>query len=198
VDASERIVISDLDADTRVVPEGRTPGRYVASIPEWWKAQFAFGGMTSTIALRAAEAAIGRPELVPVSATAAPCRAATSWSTPMSSARESPSCMARAWCGGWLRSDRCAHADNFRPAPRERPELRRRNVPGRRRASGRVRRAGPSDGRSRSPPCLRITSCAVQSARRPGRKADRPGNRGSPAGRATTSRRSWPTAASTR
>jgi acyl-CoA thioesterase len=73
VDASERIVISDLDADTRVVPEGRTPGRYVASIPEWWKAQFAFGGMTSTIALRAAEAAIGRPELVPVSATAIFC-----------------------------------------------------------------------------------------------------------------------------
>jgi hypothetical protein len=72
VDASERIVISDLGADTRV-PEGRTPGRYVASIPEWWKAQFAFGGMTSTIALRAAEAAISRAELVPVSATAIFC-----------------------------------------------------------------------------------------------------------------------------
>ncbi len=72
MDASERIVISDLGADTRV-PEGRTPGRYVASIPEWWKAQFAFGGMTSTIALRAAEAAISRAELVPVSATAIFC-----------------------------------------------------------------------------------------------------------------------------
>jgi acyl-CoA thioesterase len=73
MDASERVVISDVGADTRVVPEGSTPGRYLATIPTWWNAQFAFGGMTSTIALRAAEAAIGRPELVPVSATAVFC-----------------------------------------------------------------------------------------------------------------------------
>lgn len=73
MDARGPIVISDLGADTRVVPEAGTPGRYVATIPEWWNAQFAFGGMTSTIALRAAEAAIARPEFVPVSATAIFC-----------------------------------------------------------------------------------------------------------------------------
>jgi len=35
MDASERVVISDVGADTRVVPEGSTPGRYLATIPTW-------------------------------------------------------------------------------------------------------------------------------------------------------------------
>jgi acyl-CoA thioesterase len=73
MNASEPVVVSDLATDTRVVPDGGTRGRYLATIPGWWNAQFAFGGMTSTIALRAVEAAIDRPELVPVSATAIFC-----------------------------------------------------------------------------------------------------------------------------
>src|SRR5262245_49573646 len=69
MNASQRVV-SDLGVDTQVVPDGSNSGRYTATIPDWWNVLFAFGGFTSTLALRAAEAAMGRTDFVPISATA--------------------------------------------------------------------------------------------------------------------------------
>lgn len=65
--------VSDLSVDTRVHPVSGRDGAYTATIATEWKAFYVFGGMSSTLALRAAEAAAARPDFVPLSATATFC-----------------------------------------------------------------------------------------------------------------------------
>src|SRR3989442_5732694 len=73
------VAVSDLSVDTRVELHGEKPHTYRATISKAWNALYAFGGMTATLALRAAEAAVNRRDMVPLNATAmffspGPCR----------------------------------------------------------------------------------------------------------------------------
>ena len=67
------VVVSDLGVDTRVELHGEKPHTYRATISNAWNVFYAFGGMTATLALRAAEAAVNRRDMVPLSATAMFC-----------------------------------------------------------------------------------------------------------------------------
>lgn len=67
------VVVSDLGVDTRVELHGEKPHTYRATISNAWNVLYAFGGMTATLALRAAEAAVNRRDMVPLSATAMFC-----------------------------------------------------------------------------------------------------------------------------
>jgi acyl-CoA thioesterase len=51
------------------------PGRFSTVIPDAWRVMYAFGGVTMATALRAIEAAVGRPDLHLVSANATYCQA---------------------------------------------------------------------------------------------------------------------------
>src|SRR5438045_9705885 len=61
---------ADLAADTAVTPDSIVPGRYVITLPDHWDYLLPSGGVVTTCALRAAEAAIGEPVLRLASATA--------------------------------------------------------------------------------------------------------------------------------
>jgi acyl-CoA thioesterase len=60
----------DFARDTEVTPDAEVAGRYHADLSEAWKVFYAFGGCTMAVALRAAQTAVDRPDLRPVSATA--------------------------------------------------------------------------------------------------------------------------------
>jgi hypothetical protein len=60
----------DFARDTAVSSDPDVPGRFHADLPDAWKVFYAFGGCTMAVALRAAQQAIDRPDLSPVSATA--------------------------------------------------------------------------------------------------------------------------------
>jgi len=66
-------VPADLAADTAVVPDPGTPGRYHLLLPGHWDFLLPSGGVVMTGALRAAEAALGEPLLRLASATAIFC-----------------------------------------------------------------------------------------------------------------------------
>jgi acyl-CoA thioesterase len=65
----------DYLVDTTVTPDATVPGRYTADIPDAWKIFFTFGGVSMGVALRAIEAALDRPDLRPVTASATFCAA---------------------------------------------------------------------------------------------------------------------------
>ncbi len=60
----------DLLRDTSLVADPERPTRYRGVIPEAWKVQYAFGGVTMTAALRTMQDHLGRPELSLVTANA--------------------------------------------------------------------------------------------------------------------------------
>ena len=64
---------ADLAADTAVLPDPETPGRYHLTLPDHWDYLLPSGGAVMTCALRAAEAAVGAPLLRLASATAVFC-----------------------------------------------------------------------------------------------------------------------------
>jgi acyl-coenzyme A thioesterase PaaI-like protein len=61
----------DFARDTDVWPDESVAGRYHADLPEAWRVFYAFGGASMAVALRAAQRAIGRDDLHPITATAA-------------------------------------------------------------------------------------------------------------------------------
>jgi acyl-CoA thioesterase len=63
----------DFARDTRVVPDGEVPGRFLGEIPEAWRVIYAFGGVSMAVAVRAAQAAVDRPDLSLLSANALFC-----------------------------------------------------------------------------------------------------------------------------
>jgi acyl-coenzyme A thioesterase PaaI-like protein len=65
----------DIARDTVPTPVAGLEGRYEATIPEAWKVFYAFGGVTMALAIRTAEAALGRPELGIVTVQATFCQA---------------------------------------------------------------------------------------------------------------------------
>jgi len=67
---TEVAAAGDFARDTEVTPDPTVSGRYHADLPEAWRVFYAFGGCTMAVALRAAQAAIGRPDLEPISANA--------------------------------------------------------------------------------------------------------------------------------
>ena len=86
------VVVSDLGVDTRVELHGEKPHTYRATISNAWNVLYAFGGMTATLALRAAEAAVNRPT------TSAPATHSGRWSFGMrtgSCSRSLPNALAR-------------------------------------------------------------------------------------------------------
>ncbi len=64
---------ADLLADTTLTPDASVDGRYHSSIPVAWQIRYAFGGVTMMTALRAAETALSRPDLRPLTASALFC-----------------------------------------------------------------------------------------------------------------------------
>jgi acyl-CoA thioesterase len=63
----------DLLADVDVRPDPARPGRWRAELPPAWNVFYVFGGVTMATALRAAERALGREDLVPLGAHATFC-----------------------------------------------------------------------------------------------------------------------------
>jgi acyl-CoA thioesterase len=63
----------DFARDTRVVPDPAMPGRFLGDIPEAWRVIYAFGGVSMAVAVRAAQAAVDRPDLSLLSANAVFC-----------------------------------------------------------------------------------------------------------------------------
>jgi len=61
--------------DTTPLPVDGVPGRFTTTIPEAWRVVYAFGGTTMATAIRAAVAAVDRPDLSLVSADATFCQA---------------------------------------------------------------------------------------------------------------------------
>ncbi|HEU0034839.1 MAG TPA: thioesterase family protein [Kofleriaceae bacterium] len=66
-------MFADLAADTAVRADPETPGRYHLALPNHWDYLLPSGGVVMTCALRAAEAAVGDPELRLASATTIFC-----------------------------------------------------------------------------------------------------------------------------
>jgi acyl-CoA thioesterase len=64
---------ADLAADTRVRADPEVPGRYHLTLPDHWDYLLPSGGAVMTCALRAAEAAVGEPQLRLASATTVFC-----------------------------------------------------------------------------------------------------------------------------
>jgi acyl-CoA thioesterase len=64
---------ADLAADTRVTPDPEVAGRYHLRLPDHWDYLLPSGGVVMTCALRAAEAALGEPQLRFGSATVVFC-----------------------------------------------------------------------------------------------------------------------------
>lgn len=64
------VAAGDFARDTDVRPDERVAGRFHADLPEAWRVFYAFGGCTMAVALRAAQRALDRDDLHPVSATA--------------------------------------------------------------------------------------------------------------------------------
>lgn len=60
----------DFLADSDVQPDPERPGRFVLDLSPAWNVFYAFGGMTMAVALRAAQRAIGRDDLRPLTANA--------------------------------------------------------------------------------------------------------------------------------
>jgi acyl-CoA thioesterase len=60
----------DIRADTALTPDATRPGRFHADIPDAWKIQYLFGGVSMYAALRAMEEQLARPELELVTANA--------------------------------------------------------------------------------------------------------------------------------
>lgn len=67
---AEPIPSGEFLVDSDVQPDPSVPGRYTLDLSPAWNVFYAFGGMTMAVALRAAERAIGRADLQPVTATA--------------------------------------------------------------------------------------------------------------------------------
>ncbi len=72
----------DLLRDTTFTPDASRPGRYRGHIPEAWRVQYAFGGVTMTAGLRTMQHFLDRPEFSLVTANAIfcapiPCRDVT-------------------------------------------------------------------------------------------------------------------------
>ena len=65
----------DILRDTTPVPVEGMANRYRTTIPMAWRVMYAFGGTTMATAIRAAEDAIARPDLVPIGAEATFCQA---------------------------------------------------------------------------------------------------------------------------
>ncbi len=65
----------DVVRDTTPHPVDGVPGRSTTTIPEAWRVLYAFGGTTMATAIRAAIAAVDRPDLSLVSADATFCQA---------------------------------------------------------------------------------------------------------------------------
>lgn len=64
---------ADLAADTRAIPDPERPGRYHIALPDHWDYLMPSGGVVMTAALRAAETALGEPQLRLASATSIFC-----------------------------------------------------------------------------------------------------------------------------
>ena len=65
----------DIARDTVPTPVEGVAGRWSADIPEAWRVMYAFGGVTMALALRTAQAELGRDDLELVSAQATYCQA---------------------------------------------------------------------------------------------------------------------------
>lgn len=63
----------DLLRDTTLTADPDTPGRYRGTIPDAWRVQYAFGGVTMTAALRAMQQHLGRDDVELVTANAIFC-----------------------------------------------------------------------------------------------------------------------------
>lgn len=70
LDSGTEVAPGDFARDTAVAPDAAVAGRFHADLPDAWRVFYAFGGCTMAIALRAAQTALGRPDLSPVSASA--------------------------------------------------------------------------------------------------------------------------------
>ena len=66
----EEVPPGDFAVDTAVWPDPTVTGRYHANLSEAWKVFYAFGGCSMAVALRAAQHAVGRPDLTPRLASA--------------------------------------------------------------------------------------------------------------------------------
>jgi len=64
------VPVGDFLLDTAVTPDAQLPGRFLADLSEAWRVFYAFGGCTMAVALRAAQAAVARPDLTPQVASA--------------------------------------------------------------------------------------------------------------------------------
>lgn len=64
---------ADLLRDTTLRPDGEHAGRFHGTIPEAWKVQYAFGGVTLTAALRAMQEHLARDDVQLVTANAIFC-----------------------------------------------------------------------------------------------------------------------------
>lgn len=67
---TEPVPAGDFARDTDVWRDSEVAGRYHANLSEAWKVFYVFGGCTMAVALRAAQRALDRPDLHPVTANA--------------------------------------------------------------------------------------------------------------------------------
>lgn len=75
VDANRQHPEADILQDLACTPDPTVPGRYRADLSKAWQIFYVFGGVTYSLALRAAEQHLARPDLQLRSASAAFCEA---------------------------------------------------------------------------------------------------------------------------
>lgn len=68
--AAADVPVGDFALDTAVVADPDVTGRFHGELSEAWRVFYAFGGCSMAVALRAAQHAVGRDDLTPVSASA--------------------------------------------------------------------------------------------------------------------------------
>jgi acyl-CoA thioesterase len=70
---SDEVPVGNFVRDTHLERDPTTPGRWLGEISEAWRVQFAFGGMSMAVALRAIERELERDDLDLISAHATYC-----------------------------------------------------------------------------------------------------------------------------
>jgi len=72
-DSSEPVLEGDFARDSALRPDREVPGRWHGDISEAWKVQYAFGGMSMALGVRAIERELARDELALISAHSTYC-----------------------------------------------------------------------------------------------------------------------------